>query len=71
MMYFKHLDVLCNLVANRHTTAWNLFVLYNRDKIRLAVTVAGFVQVTYFLRRENEFLFGFLLFVLFNSFFNT
>ena len=26
-----HFDVLCDLLLNRRTTTWNIFVLYNRE----------------------------------------
>ena len=29
LMFLPHWDVLCYLLLNRRTTAWNLFVLYN------------------------------------------
>ena len=29
LMFLPHWDVLCDLLLNRRTTAWNLFVLYN------------------------------------------
>ena len=31
-MFLPHLDVLCDLLLNRRTATWNLFVLYNNDK---------------------------------------
>ena len=31
LMFLPHFDVLCDLLLNRRTATWNLFVLYNRD----------------------------------------
>ena len=27
----QHFDVLCDLLLNRRTATWNLFVLYNKE----------------------------------------
>ena len=31
LMFLPHFDVLCDLLLNRHTATWNLFVLHNRE----------------------------------------
>ena len=31
LMFFPHFDVLCDLLLNRRTATWNLFVLYNKE----------------------------------------
>ena len=31
LMFLPHFDVLCDLLLNRRTTTWNLFVLYNKE----------------------------------------
>ena len=31
LMFLPHFDVLCDLLLNRHTAIWNLFVLYNKE----------------------------------------
>ena len=31
LMFLPHFDVLCDLLLNRHTASWNLFVLYNKE----------------------------------------
>ena len=31
LMFLPHFDVLCDLLLNRHTATWNLFVLYNKE----------------------------------------
>ena len=34
LMFLPHFDVLCDLLQNRRTATWNLFVLYNK-KIKI------------------------------------
>ena len=31
LMFLPHFDVLCNLLLNRRTATWNLFVLNNKE----------------------------------------
>ena len=31
-MFSPHSDVFCDLLLNRRTAIWNLFVLYNKDE---------------------------------------
>ena len=31
MMFLPHFHVLCDLLLNKRTATWNLFVLYNRE----------------------------------------
>ena len=31
MMFLPHFDVLCDLLRNRRTATWNLFVLHNKE----------------------------------------
>ena len=31
LMFVLHFDVLCDLLLNRCTATWNLFVLYNKE----------------------------------------
>ena len=31
LMFLPHFDVLCDLLLNRRTAIWNLFVLYNKE----------------------------------------
>ena len=33
LMFLRHFDVLCDLLVNRCTAKWNLFVLYNKEKL--------------------------------------
>ena len=30
LMFLPHFDVICDLLLNRRTATWNLFVLYNK-----------------------------------------
>ena len=32
LMFLPHFDVHCDLLLNRPTATWNLFVLYNEQK---------------------------------------
>ena len=38
LVFLPHFDVLCDLLLNRPTVTWNLFVLYNDQKRRNADT---------------------------------
>ena len=31
LMFLPHFEVLCDLLLNRRTATWNLFVLYNKE----------------------------------------
>ena len=31
LMFLPHVDLLCDLLLNRRTATWNLFVLYNKE----------------------------------------
>ena len=31
LMFLPHFDVICDLLLNRRTATWNLFVLYNEE----------------------------------------
>ena len=37
-MFLPHFDVFCNLLLNRRTATWNLFVSDNKEK-KIAVSV--------------------------------
>ena len=34
-LFSPHIDVICDLLLNRRTATWNLFVLYNNKKIKI------------------------------------
>ena len=31
LMFLPHFDVFCDVLLNRRTATWNLFVLYNKE----------------------------------------
>ena len=31
LMFLPHFDVICDLLLNKRTATWNLFVLYNKE----------------------------------------
>ena len=31
LMFLPHFDIICDLLLNRHTATWNLFVLHNKE----------------------------------------
>ena len=38
LMFLPHFDVFCDLLLNRHTATWNLFVLKSKKVKKLKVT---------------------------------
>ena len=42
VMFLPHFDVLCDLLLNRPTATWNLFVLYNDQKRKKTDTHTAF-----------------------------
>ena len=60
LMLLPHFDVLCHLLLNRPTATWNLFVLYNDQKIKRWIhipasnrlTVRGFVLFRHFFKSQ-------------------
>ena len=45
LMFLPHFDVLCDLLLNRPTATWNLFVLYNDQKRKRTDTNACLVPL--------------------------
>ena len=45
LMFLPHFDVLCDLLLNRPTATWNLFVLYNDQKRKKTDTNACLVPL--------------------------
>ena len=41
-LFLPHFDVICDLLLNRRTATWNLFVLYNNEQITTHKTFAYF-----------------------------
>ena len=48
LMFLPHFDVLCDLVLNRRTATWNLFVLYNKklNKWKKCLFVSNLATLT-------------------------
>ena len=49
----QHVDVLCDLLLNRRTATWNLFVLYNK-KLKYTGKNAFYFKFRHFDRHENS-----------------
>ena len=45
-MFLPHFDVLCDLLLNRRTVTWNLFVLYNKKNIQLQLFISKSFSIT-------------------------
>ena len=45
LIFLPHFDVLCDLLLNRHTATWNLFVLYNK-KLNYTEKNAFLIQIS-------------------------
>ena len=37
LMFLPHFNVICDLLLNRRTVTWNLFVLFNKEVKKLTV----------------------------------
>ena len=38
LMFLPHFDFICDLLLNRRTATWNLFVLYNKELKKILMT---------------------------------
>ena len=47
LIFLPHFDVLCDLLLNRRTATWNLFVLYNKK-------IKNYFKFRHFDRHENS-----------------
>ena len=72
-MFLPHFDVFCDLLLNRHTTTWNLSVLYNerekdlpRSMPRNTRLFEGLFELGHFPSHQRYF-----LYVTLNSFLKT
>ena len=52
-MFLPHFDVLCDLLLNRRTATWNLFVLYNK-KLKYTEKMPYYFKFRHFDRHENS-----------------
>ena len=43
-MFLPHFDVFCDLLLNRRTATWNLFVLYNEELNFIRIKADGDVN---------------------------
>ena len=43
LMFLPHFDVLCDLLLNRRTATWNLFVLYNKELKKISMMTSSIV----------------------------
>ena len=41
LMFLPHFDILCDLLLNRHTATWNLFVLYNKESKKFLMMMSS------------------------------
>ena len=53
LMFLPHFDVLCDLLLNRRTATWNLFVLYNK-KFKINGKMPFYFKFRHFDRHENN-----------------
>ena len=53
LMFLPHFDVLCDLLLNRRTATWNLFVLYNKE-LKYTEKKPFYFKFCHFDRHENS-----------------
>ena len=53
LMFLPHFDVLCDLLLNRRTATWNLFVLHNK-KLNYSKKMPFCFKFRHFDRHENS-----------------
>ena len=53
LMFLPHFDILCDLLLNRRTATWNLFVLYNK-KLKYTEKMPFYFKFRHFDRHENS-----------------
>ena len=53
LMFLPHFDVICDLLMNRRTASWNLFVLYNK-KFKYTEKMYFYFKYRHFDRHENS-----------------
>ena len=53
LMFLPHFDVLCDLLLNRRTATWNLFVSYN-NKLKYTEKMPFYFKFGHFDRHENS-----------------
>ena len=55
-MFLQHFDVLCDLLLNRRTTIWNLFVLYNKETNYYSFFVIKDVNTAFLFQNLSQLL---------------
>ena len=45
LMFLPHFDALCDLLLNRSTATWNLFVLYNKE-LKKVLTMTSSIRLS-------------------------
>ena len=53
LMFLPHFDVLCNLLLNRRTATWNLFVLYNK-KLKYTEKMPFYLKFRHFALTDTK-----------------
>ena len=53
LMFLPHFDVFCDLLLNRRTATWNLFVLCNK-KLKYTEKIPFYFKFRHFDRHENS-----------------
>ena len=53
LMFLPHFDVLCDLLLNRRTATWNLFVSYNK-KFKSTEKMPFYFKFRHFDRHDNS-----------------
>ena len=85
LMFLPHFDILCDLLLNRPTATWNLFVLYNDQKkktdthtclvpldcSKICASLGIFKSQTLYFVSFFSFFFILLVYSFFKKFFNV
>ena len=53
-LFLPHFDVICDLLLNRRTATWNLFVLYNKKNLKYTEKMPFYFKFRHFDRHENS-----------------
>ena len=54
VMFLPHFDVFCDLLLNRRTATWNLFVFYIIKKLKYTEKMPFYLKFRHFDRHENS-----------------
>ena len=53
LTFLPHFDILCDLLLNRHTPTWNVFVLY-KNELKYTEKEPFYFKFRHFDRHENS-----------------